>query len=159
MRNKQPSSRQCFVCGVENEQGLRLAFYDTAPGRVEADWFLHEHFQGFPGIAHGGILTTVLDEAATRTVMGANGSDRFILTAQLEVRFRKPVPVNATYRVIGELKEDHGEIIRAQTRIEDELGTVMATASAVMVQVPGDLIGKIKINPDDWKVYPDGANA
>ncbi len=156
MRQKQPNARQCFVCGVENQHGLQLKFYDTAPGRVEANWIVPEHFQGFPGIAHGGVLASVLDEAATRTILGANGSRRIVVTAALELRYRKPVPLNTPLKVIGEVTDDKGEIIHASSRIEDESGQILATAKAVLMEAPSDLIRKIELKPDDWKVYPDG---
>jgi acyl-coenzyme A thioesterase PaaI-like protein len=156
MRQKQPNARQCFVCGVENQHGLRLKFYDTAPGRVEADWIVPDHFQGFPGIAHGGVLASALDEAATRTILGANGSRRIVVTAALELRYRKPVPLNTPLKVIGEVTDDKGEVIHASSRIEDETGQILATAKAVLMEAPSELTRKIELKPDDWKVYPDG---
>jgi len=156
MSQKQPSARYCFVCGVENEHGLHLKFYDTAPGRVETKWVVPEQFQGFPGIAHGGVLASVLDEAATRTILGANGSRRIVVTASLEVRYRKPVPLNAPLKVIGEINDDKGEIIHASSRIEDESGQILASAKVVLMEAPSSLLQTIELDPADWKVYPDG---
>ena len=156
MRQKQANARHCFVCGVDNQFGLQLKFYDTAPGRVEANWMVSEQFQGFPGIAHGGILASVLDEAATRTVLGANGSRRIVVTASLEVRYRKPVPLNTLLKVIGELTEDKGEIIHATSRIENEQGQVLANARALLMEAPTELAGKLELDSENWKVYPDG---
>lgn len=157
MRLKQPNSKQCFVCGVENPNGLNLSFYDTAPGCVEATWIPLPQFQGFPGIVHGGIIAAALDEVATRTVFGANGLARMVVTASLEVRYRKPVPVDAVLRLTGTIKEDKGEVILAVSKIEDQTGQILATANAVMVETPADLATKLALSPDDWKVYPDGA--
>ncbi|MHB0987759.1 MAG: PaaI family thioesterase [Bellilinea sp.] len=159
MRQKQANARHCFVCGVDNQFGLQLKFYDTAPGRVEAIWMVSEQFQGFPGIAHGGILASVLDEAATRTVLGANGSRRIVVTASLEVRYRKPVPLNTPLKVIGELTEDKGEIIHATSKIENGQGQVLATARALLMEAPAELAGKLELDPENWKVYPDGDGA
>ncbi len=157
MRQKQANSKYCFVCGVENPNGLNLSFYDIEPGVVEARWIPKSHFQGFPGIVHGGIIAAALDEAATRTVFGANGVARMVVTASLEVRYRKPVPVGAELRVTGMIKEDKGEIILATSRIEDRDGQILATANAVMVETPANLIESLSLSPDEWKVYPDGA--
>ncbi|MBA4399324.1 MAG: PaaI family thioesterase [Chloroflexi bacterium] len=156
MRQKQANARHCFVCGVDNQFGLQLKFYDTAPGRVEADWMVSEQFQGFPGIAHGGILASVLDEATTRTVLGANGSRRIVVTASLEIRYRKPVPLNTPLKVIGELIEDKGEIIHATSKIENEQGQVLASARALLMEAPAELAGKLELDPENWKVYSDG---
>lgn len=156
MRQKQPNSKNCFVCGIENPSGLNLAFYDTAPGRVEANWKARSSHQGFPGIVHGGVIAALLDEAATRTVFGANGSARLVVTASLEIRYRKPVPVGAELIITGTLKEDKGEIILAASKIEDQNGQILATANAVLVETPPDLAKTLELSPDDWKVYPDG---
>ncbi len=156
MRQKQANARHCFVCGVDNQFGLQINFYDTAPGCVEASWMVSEQFQGFPGIAHGGILASVLDEAASRTVLGANGSRRIVVTASLEIRYRRPVPLNTPLKVIGELIEDKGEIIHTTSRIEDEQGHVLANARAILVEAPAELATKLELGPDEWQVYPDG---
>ena len=156
MSRKQPNSKNCFVCGVENQNGLRLAFYDTAPGRVEARWTAYSHFQGFPGIAHGGIIAAVLDEAATRTVFGADGSSRLVVTASLEIRYRKPVPLETELIVVGMLQEDKGEIILTSSHIEDKQGNIYATAHAVLVESPPELAKTLVLSSDDWQVYPDG---
>lgn len=157
MRQKQPNSKNCFVCGVETLTGLNLSFYDTAKGSVEATWIPRAEFQGFPGIVHGGIIAAALDEAATRTVLGANGSNRMVVTASLEVRYRKPVPVGAALHLTGTLKEDKGEIIIASSSIADREGQILATAHVVMVETPPHLMKKLQLLPEDWKVYPDGA--
>ena len=50
---KQPNSRMCFICGVENPVGLHLHIFETQPGQVEADYVAPAHFQGYPGVLHG----------------------------------------------------------------------------------------------------------
>lgn len=157
MRQKQPNSKHCFVCGVENKSGLNLAFYDTAPGHVEARWNARSDFQGFPGIVHGGIIAAALDEAATRTVFGANRSARLVVTASLEIRYRRPVPINTELMITGSFKEDKGEIILAESKIQDQDGQILATANAVLVETPSHLTKTLELSPDEWKVYPDGA--
>ena len=61
--DKQPNSRMCFVCGIENPIGLHLAFYTDEEGRSMLRpniWPKPEH-QGYPGHLHGGIISTLLD--------------------------------------------------------------------------------------------------
>ena len=65
----QPNSRHCFVCGLENPVGLRLRIYQTAPGEIETTFTAPAHFQGYPGVLHGGIIATILDEIAGRSHM------------------------------------------------------------------------------------------
>jgi acyl-coenzyme A thioesterase PaaI-like protein len=58
---KQPSSRMCFVCGIENSIGLHLHFYTDAEGRCITRFQPRQEHQGFPGQLHGGIISTLLD--------------------------------------------------------------------------------------------------
>lgn len=156
MNAKQPNSRHCFVCGLENPYGLKLSFYDAEPGVVHSTWVAGEQFQGYPGIVHGGVIAAVLDEAATRTVFGPAGSNRLVVTASLEIRYRKPVPLNTELSVTGKIKEDKGEIIYATSKIEDGQGQVLANASAVMVVVSPQVAAGMALTGEEWKVYPDG---
>jgi acyl-coenzyme A thioesterase PaaI-like protein len=66
---KQSNSKNCFVCGVENIQGLQIDFYEVEAGKVTAAITVPQHFQGYPGIVHGGIIAAMLDEVAGRTVI------------------------------------------------------------------------------------------
>ncbi len=59
---KQPNSRMCFVCGVENPIGLKLAFYTDQEGRCVARFRPKREHKGYPGQLHGGIVSTLLDE-------------------------------------------------------------------------------------------------
>jgi acyl-coenzyme A thioesterase PaaI-like protein len=58
---KQPNSRMCFVCGIDNPIGLKLAFYTQDDGSVMAHFSPRPEHQGYPGYLHGGIATTLLD--------------------------------------------------------------------------------------------------
>ena len=55
--NVQPSSRQCFLCGVENPIGLKLSFYELGDGRVATRFLPQQRHQGYPGVLHGGIAS------------------------------------------------------------------------------------------------------
>ena len=56
-KRKQPNSRHCFICGLENEVGLGMAFYEVGPGEVTAEVIIPEQYQGYPGVVHGGMLS------------------------------------------------------------------------------------------------------
>jgi len=59
---KQPNSRMCFVCGINNPIGLKLKFYTDDEGRCIARFQPKPEHQGYPGQLHGGIISTLLDE-------------------------------------------------------------------------------------------------
>lgn len=79
---KQPNSRHCFICGVENPVGLHLHFYETEPGVIETAYTAPDHFEGFPGVLHGGIVAAIIDEVSGRAYMGSDPANpRFMLRA------------------------------------------------------------------------------
>lgn len=85
MKTKQPNSKMCFICGLENPMGLYLHIYELESGVVETSYIAPEHFQGYPGVLYGGIVAALIDEIAERTHMDSNANDsRFMFTAIFE---------------------------------------------------------------------------
>ena len=152
---KQANSRHCFVCGVDNHNGLRINFYEEEAGKTLARTTIPEHFQGYPGIVHGGIIAAMLDEVSGRTIMGDKDT-RWMVTASLSVRYRRPVPVGKPLKLVGVLKEDSGQIARVHGEICDENDVLLAESDAVMASVPKTVRESMENLPaEDWKVYPD----
>jgi acyl-coenzyme A thioesterase PaaI-like protein len=87
-----------FVCGKHNPDGLHLEFEPEGVAGVRTTYVIPEPFDGFAGIAHGGILATIRDECMVNTVWRRGGT---AVTARLEVRLRRPVAVLATIRKRG----------------------------------------------------------
>ena len=54
VRFKQPNSDDCFVCGRKNPVGLYMTFYHDGERKVFSEVTIPEHFQGYPGVVHGG---------------------------------------------------------------------------------------------------------
>lgn len=150
---KQPGSRNCFVCGRENSAGLKLDFYTIAPGKVRVDLRVTSNYEGYPGVVHGGIIAAILDECGGRANM--MGLDRFMVTAQLNVRYRKPVPTETDLVVIGEAGDRQGRVSYAHSEIQNLNGEILADAELVLVDIPEEQLADV--NPEDlgWRVYPD----
>ncbi len=85
----------CVVCGADNPRGLQLEF-QGGPNGVDAAWIPTEEWESFQGIVHGGIITTVLDEAMSKAVIARNWE---ALTVDLRVRFRGRVTPGEKLRV------------------------------------------------------------
>jgi acyl-coenzyme A thioesterase PaaI-like protein len=64
-----PNSRYCFACGLENEFGLKLTFYADGEGGATGEYIIPKRFEGYPGVAHGGIVSTMMDEALVRAFL------------------------------------------------------------------------------------------
>jgi acyl-coenzyme A thioesterase PaaI-like protein len=156
--NKQPNSAQCFVCGLQNPVGLRLSFYESGPDEVTACYTPPEHYQGYPGVLHGGIVAAILDEVGGRVVMIGDHS-HFMFTAKLEARYRQPTPIGQPLTVVGRLVRRRGRLAQAHAAIQLADGTVTAEADLVLADLPADFRAEGDLRALGWKVYPDNAEA
>ncbi len=152
----QPNSRHCFVCGLENPIGLKLRIYQIEPGVIETSYTAPEHFQGYPGVLHGGIVGAILDEISGRSLMGDDPEHpRFLFTGKLELKYRKNVPVGKPLRIVGKAGRDKGRAAEAWAGIYDaETGELLAEANALHINVPPDQFDLSKLDQLGWKVYP-----
>jgi acyl-coenzyme A thioesterase PaaI-like protein len=158
LRRKQPNSRNCFVCGLENPVGLHLAFYSTGPGEAACEYLAPERYQGYPGVVHGGIVASMLDEIVGRAAMESD-SDRFMMTAKLEIRYRQPIPTGVVLRLVGRLVSRRGRAANATGQILLPDGTVGAEAEALLVELPGLPSQGRSLEDLGWRVYPDEPDA
>lgn len=154
---KQPNSRMCFICGVENPVGLHLHIYETAPGVVETVYTAPEHFQGYPGVLHGGIVGAILDELSGRALMGSDpAAPRFMFTARLEVKYRKNVPIGVPLRIVGKAGKSRSRSAEGWAGIYDTRdGELLAEAESLLINVPGDQFNASDLDRLGWRVYPD----
>lgn len=121
---------QCFACGTLNTHGMGLVLH-VEPGRSWTEVALEPRFQGWDGIAHGGILCTILDEVMAWSLAG---TDDWGVTARMQVDFRKPVPLETPLRADGWITDRRRRLINTEGRIVD-VGSdaVLATATAIYV--------------------------
>jgi acyl-coenzyme A thioesterase PaaI-like protein len=127
-------NHRCFVCGRHNPHGLHLEFEPEGVSGARTTYIIPEQFQGFAGIAHGGILATILDECMVNTVW-LRGSTA--VTARLEVRLRRPVGVGerVTFRAQVVRESSRGFEVISHAALDD--GTVIADGKALLVKVGG----------------------
>ena len=156
-RKRQPNSRYCFICGMENPVGLHLHIYETAPGEVESTYIAPDHFQGYPGVLHGGIVAALLDEISGRALMGSDPMDsRFMFTAKLEVKYRKNVPIGKPLKIIGKAGKSKSKYAEAWAGIYDgETDELLAKGTALLMDVPVDQFNRSTLSELGWKVYPE----
>ena len=119
----------CFACGARNPQGLRLEFeLDAQEGTAVCESIVADHFNGWPGICHGGIVATLLDEAM---IYASRNTGKLAATASISVKYRKPVPTGVPIRVVGTLVSVRSRAIKATACIECD-GQILAEASGTL---------------------------
>ncbi|MCX6080806.1 MAG: PaaI family thioesterase [Chloroflexi bacterium] len=154
-RTAQPNSKMCFICGLENPVGLKLRIYQTEPGVIETNYTAPEHFQGYPGVLHGGIVATILDEISGRAQMGDPSAPRFMFTARLEVKYRKNVPTGKLLKIIGKAGRSKGKMAESWAGIYDEQNTLLAEANTMLINVPQEMLDNTNLDLLGWKIYPE----
>jgi acyl-coenzyme A thioesterase PaaI-like protein len=146
--NDETTYQRCFACGRQNESGLNLTFRREGD-RILADYQPRERFQGFPGVLHGGVLATMLDETMSRT--GAMRQE-WLMTGKLEIRYRRPAPVDQPLRVWGEIVRERRGAIDAAGAVELMDGTVVAEGRGMFLRLPE------QIASDTVAEYPEFVN-
>ena len=140
----------CFACGTLNTHGLQLELH-AAAGRCWTELSLPQRFAGWESIAHGGIVTTILDEVMAWALIE---HDHWGVTAKLSVEFRKPVPIGRPIRAEGWVVEARRRVVTAAGRIVDAEGTVLATSEALYVAAPEAHKAELKARYD-FRIVPD----
>jgi uncharacterized protein (TIGR00369 family) len=153
MKEKQPSSKNCFVCGRKNPIGLLLDFFLIAPGQTQAKFAISSDYEGYPSMVHGGVIAAILDETGGRAHM--DNHNRFMVTAQLNVRYRKPVPIGTPLVAQGFADERNGRVSKAHSQIINLDGEVLAEAELVLVDIPESQLANVDPEALGWRVYPD----
>ena len=123
------TDHHCFACGSLNRHGLNLVLH-VEPSFAWTQVTLDRRFEGWDGIAHGGILCTILDEVMGWALVGA---DNWGLTARLNVDFKAPVRIGEPFRGEGEVSRTRRRLVETQGRLIGGDGAILATATATYV--------------------------
>ncbi len=124
-------SNRCIGCGSENPLGLDMSFYCVGK-TVRSDVTLSKHHMGWENLAHGGMISTILDEIMGWTVLAFRRV--FFVTRSIEVHYLRPVRVNVPLTTVGEIETDFAPK-GCSTRgfLLDAEGTKLAEGRAEMV--------------------------
>jgi len=142
----------CFVCGLKNAAGLKASFYETDDNTLVATFTPGENHQSYPGRLHGGIASTILDETIGRAIM--IGSDNVIwgVTLELNVEYKKPIPIDVELRVVGRITEQNSRFFSGCGEILLPDGTVAVLAKGRYMKVPLERIADFDPEEFEWGV-------
>lgn len=121
----------CFACGEQNERGLHMRF-ERHEGRAVCFYTPCAYQQGYPGRMHGGIVATLMDEAMGWAVYGAA---QWGATARLNMRFRKPVPLDKPLRVEAWVTNNRSRLLELRSELRDEAGALLAEADGTFMKL------------------------
>ena len=125
---------RCFVCGKGNDRGLQLEFiYNKQEDRAEATVRFPPHYQGWQGIVHGGLIGTVLDEIQVKAASFKNIN---CVTAELSIKYRKPMKTETQYQLFGKIIRESGRLLFTEGEIRDECDVLIASATAKLFIIP-----------------------
>jgi acyl-coenzyme A thioesterase PaaI-like protein len=127
-------ARWCYACGDLNPIGLHLEF------RMEDEWAVanfvaQQVHQGYPGYVHGGLVSTLLDEAMGWATYGRG---IWALTGKLETRFRDIVPTHELLEVRARITRDRGRTLNIEARLTGPEGKVLAEAEGLLFRAKGE---------------------
>lgn len=123
---------RCFGCGTESELGLRLRFClapnDTIVSLITVPCAYDSH----PGILHGGIISTLLDEVMSKAVR-IHGKPS--MTRTMEIEYLRPAPSGSPLRIEGRVTRNEGRKHWTDARVLNEAGEVLAHGKALFIEV------------------------
>ena len=117
----------CFACGAKNPIGLHLDF-KPAEDKVVAKKIVAKEYQGYANVVHGGIVTTLLDEAMSNFVQKIYNEQA--MTGRLEIRYHYPTPVETELKISAWQENQRRNIIFLKAAVETPDGTITAEATA-----------------------------
>lgn len=122
---------RCFACGPYSAEGLHLRFEPAGADAVRAQITLPPRFQGWRGLAHGGVVMMLLDEAMAHAcgLAGERG-----MTASMQLRFRAPVPLGEPLVVTGTVKWKRRKVIALEATV------ALAAGGAVLACGEGSFV-------------------
>ena len=138
---KLPHTKSCFVCGLNNPLGLKLDF-ETDGQIVRARFVPRPEHVGFSSTVHGGLISTVLDEAMVWAV-GVR-TKRFAYCAELNVRFLQPARPHEELMVVAELVDNRRDkLFQAKAELQSPRGGVLAASTGKYLPVKEDHLAEM----------------
>lgn len=131
-----PTTHNCFACGVRNQAGLQLAM-ETDGKHVWAAFIPRPEHAGFFHAVHGGLITTALDEVMAWAIIASTKLPAY--SAELTVRFMKPVLIGESTRVIGEITLNRrNRLFETKGELRNQAGELCAVASGKYLPLPAN---------------------
>ena len=164
MKTKQPTSDNCFICGVKNIAGAQVAFYEVeaedGTPEVLARFTGRDFHQGYPGRMHGGVAAGILDEVMSRCIAyGEDALDPPVwgVTVELALRYHAPVPLEVELHARGRITRARSRTAETSAELYLPDGTIAVSATGKFIKLPLEQIAEGDLDGLNWQVYSDPA--
>lgn len=138
---KQNNSKNCFICGLENEFGVKAPFYEMEDNSVCSIFSFDHRHQSFPGRVHGGVIGAMLDELGFRALWVLE-KEAWGVTLDMKIKYHKPVLYDAMLRGYGMVNKNTSKFVVATAKIFNENNELLAEASINYLKLPISKISK-----------------
>jgi len=121
----------CFACGAKNPIGLNMDF-DYSDNEVTIKFTPKKEHQGWNNIIHGGILSTLMDEAMAKLIIH-NGD--FAVTSRMDTRFLRPANVGEEITITAKIDRHEGKNFYASSKIVNSRRKILASCKGVYAAI------------------------
>lgn len=149
---KQHNSNKCFVCGLKNSSGLQASFFEAETGELIALFKPTEEHQSYPGRLHGGLASTILDEAIGRAIMVGSPDEVWGITIELSLEYKKPIPLDQEVRVVARIVSQNSRFFEGTGEIVLENGDIAVKAKGKYMKAPLHKIADFDPIENEWQV-------
>lgn len=149
---KQYNSKLCFVCGLKNGSGLKASFFETENKELIATFVPTEEHQSYPGRLHGGLASAILDETIGRAVMIGDDREIWGITVELNLSYRKPIPLGVELKVVGRITHENSRFFEGTGEILLPGGEVAVSARGKYMKAPLEKIADFDPVVNEWAV-------
>ena len=138
---EKPEGHYCFACGTANPIGLKLEFYRLADS-ICSDITLKKVHEGWENLAHGGIISTLLDEVMSWAVLYFRRV--LFVTRKMKTKYVRPVLIGTPLTVRGSLI-DTSEPPKVKTRGEilDDKGRLLVRSIGEFIELPEERFSSV----------------
>jgi len=146
---KQNNSKSCFVCGIENQLGLKTSFYELDNQELIGICTLKSEHQSYPGRGHGGVGAALLDETIGRAI-NMQDHTTWGVTVDFSIQYKKPIPLDEEIKIVGRITADNKRLFEGTGEIRLQNGEIAAVATGKYLKVPIEKISDHDFASNEW---------
>ena len=131
----QKNSKNCIICGMENELGLQAPFYILDDDSVASVFKFKIEHQSYPDRTHGGMASALLDELMGRALW-VYEPGMFGVTTTLNITYRKPTPLDCLVKARAYVTFNSARGFCAKGQIFDMDNNLLVEGNAKYFKIP-----------------------